>query len=475
MATKRTKNKEFYFIDLFAGSGGFSLGLKAAGFTPLGSVEINPVAQKTLKTNFGEPVLDSIVTGRGDVTRVNVKRLRREMIEIGVPKLDLLVACPPCQAFSRVGRSKLDSLAGVKGAHPKDPRNQLYKNIGKYLRELKPNVFVFENVPGMLSVGGKNIAEKTCKLARKHGYNVKATILNAAWYGSPQIRKRIIIIGYHKSLGIEPVFPVIRHNGPKIEGQMSVSDSNLKFWKEPSFFVPYSKLRKSKTTKPFVTTYEALCDLPPFREHLVAERYEKKYRLLREFHPNKPYRKGGVSNYGRLMRWWEGFESDRVHDHYARWTPRDFRIFKHMKEGDKYPDALRIANNLWCNAKKSGRKVKKKEFVPPYSDQSFTEKWRKLIRSKPSWTLTAHLSKDSYSHIHYDSSQARTISIREAARLQSFPDGFKFNGSTGDIFAQIGNAVPPLLSKAIGKEIRTQLLQSKKCNVRINSKTEVKL
>ena len=317
---------------------------------------------------------------------------------------------------------------------------------------------MFENVPGMLSVGGENIAEEMCKLAKRSGYNVKAALLNAGWYGVPQLRERVIIIGYHKNSGLKPSFPKIRYNGPEIEGYMSASDSTAKLWRNADLFLPYSGIKSVKNPKRFVSTYEALSDLPPFKEHLHAHRYQRKYYLLREFHHDKPYRRGSVSKYGKQMRNWAGFESRVVTDHYARWTPRDFRIFKKMKDGDKYPDALKIANQLWKQAKKKDKKAKKKDFVPPYSDKSFTDKWRKLIRSKPSWTLTAHLSKDSYSHIHYDETQARTISIREAARLQSFPDGFIFSGSAGNVFAQIGNAVPPLMAKEIGKEIRSKLL-----------------
>jgi len=102
--------------------------------------------------------------------------------------------------------------------------------------------------------------------------------------------------------------------------------------------------------------------------------------------------------------------------------------------------------------------------VPPYDPGKFPNKWRKMEADKPARTLMAHLGKDSYSHIHYDSAQARTISVREAARLQSFPDGFMFAGTMNPAFRQIGNAVPPLLSKVLAATIRAQLeatLQSK--------------
>ena len=127
-----------------------------------------------------------------------------------------------------------------------------------------------------------------------------------------------------------------------------------------------------------------------------------------------------------------------------------------MKPDDKYPQAHAIAEVRYHEAMKDWKKEGgpapfRYEYVPPYPTEIFEEKWRKLVPEKPSWTVTAHLSKDTYSHIHYDSSQARAITIREAARIQSFPDAFRFAGNTGDAYRQIGNAVPPLLAKAIGE------------------------
>jgi DNA (cytosine-5)-methyltransferase 1 len=94
-----------------------------------------------------------------------------------------------------------------------------------------------------------------------------------------------------------------------------------------------------------------------------------------------------------------------------------------------------------------------REVFPPYPEDKFLDKWRKLIAGEPSWTVTAHLGRDSYSHIHYDSTQKRAISVREAARLQSFPDAFRFSGNMGDCYRQIGNAVPPLLARAIATQL----------------------
>lgn len=463
MVVPKNRSKERYFLDLFAGSGGFTLGLKSSGFTSLGSIEINDSARQTLQINFGETPLRAIQTANGDVTKINLPGLKSELLRSGVAELDLLVACPPCQAFSRIGRGKLDSLAGSKGSHPSDPRNRLYRKVVHYLSVLKPKAFVFENVPGMLSVGRKNIAELMCRGADQAGYTVKAAVLNAAWFGVPQFRERIIIIGFRNDLEIVPTFPEIHFDGPEIEGHMSGNDNVARLWSDDRYFVPYSALPKAHKIRPFRTVEDALKDLPAFTEHLKALRYGRKYKSLRSFHCTSKYLPGEPNEFARLMRTWPGYESDGlVSDHFCRWTPRDFRIFQKMKEGDAYPEALCISKKLYALAKRKNPSAKMRDFIPPYPDDSFKEKWRKLIRHRPSWTVTAHLSKDSYSHIHYDSAQARAITIREAARLQSFPDGFKFHGCSGDVLRQIGNAVPPLLSREIGRSLFKQLATFKK-------------
>jgi DNA (cytosine-5)-methyltransferase 1 len=102
----------------------------------------------------------------------------------------------------------------------------------------------------------------------------------------------------------------------------------------------------------------------------------------------------------------------------------------------------------------------RKKIVPPYDAQKFPNKWRKMDRKAPARTLMAHIGKDTYSHIHYEDAQARTISVREAARLQSFPDGFRFSGAMNSAFRQIGNAVPPLIATAIAHAILGSLVRT---------------
>ena len=172
------------------------------------------------------------------------------------------------------------------------------------------------------------------------------------------------------------------------------------------------------------------------------------------------------------MRSWPGLEKAQPPaDHVIRYTPRDYTIFRNMKPGDQYPEAHRIAERrfarrLAVEERRRGKSLRShgeqyqelhRACVPPYDPSKFPNKWRKMEADTPARTVTAHLGKDTYSHIHYDSDQARTISVREAARLQSFPDGFHFCGAMNDGFKQIGNSVPPLMAYAIASALRTQL------------------
>jgi DNA (cytosine-5)-methyltransferase 1 len=169
------------------------------------------------------------------------------------------------------------------------------------------------------------------------------------------------------------------------------------------------------------------------------------------------------------MRSWPGFETKTGTDgHLVRLTPRDFPIFAALEHGAEYPRAYKLAEKFLEEAIKKKRlggasknsavyKSLRSQIVPPYDPEKFPNKWWKLHPGKPSRTLTAHMGKDTYSHIHYDSRQRRTISAREAARLQSFPDGFHFAGAMNAAFRQIGNAIPPLLALAVARAIKEQL------------------
>lgn len=452
------------FVDLFAGAGGMSLGLHAAGLDCVGVVENDPSASTTYRANLAALMPDTSMIRlgpeAGDMRRIGARQMADELARGGVEEgeLDLLTAGPPCQGFSHVGRSKLDSIARQRGAFQHDERNELYLAVADLLPLVQPRAFVIENVPGILNHARVNVAERIAETAERHGYRVSVTVLNAAWYGIPQTRDRVFVLGYREDLGIPPTFPAPRFRAELSSSHLAGASWVASMFNDTNRFI---QLRNPGPESPRATTsVEALGDLPAFTDHLresyrsqSASRGPLEYTSLAE-----------KDSYAELMRGWPDLpEPIAVYDHYARSTPRDHETFRRMSQGDRYPGAVRVARDRYVQAVleyRRGREMGYKEpppvredFVPPYSVTSFVDKWRKLMPDQPSWTVTAHLSRDGYSHIHYDDDQARTITPREAARLQSFPDSFCLTGNMGDAFRQIGNAVPPLLAREIGEHV----------------------
>ena len=370
-------------LDLFAGAGGFSLGFHAAGFQTVAAVDQNGLAVETLKANFeskGTAVLQR------DLSIYTPKKLIRDLKRDGhTTKFDVIIGGPPCQGWSSVGRGKLRSL--VKDADGKrlvnDPRNRLYKRFLGFVRYFKPKVFVMENVSGMLSHNGKNFAEIIAHQFHLLGYRVTWGLANAADYGVPQSRRRLIFVGVRKNL-------------------------------RTTFRFPSARTKR-------VTLREAIGDLPIIRNG------SKMWRR-----PYKP--KGRIGSFASLMR--KRADARFIYDHVCRTqNSQDLEAFRLLREGGKYVE-------LPARLKR-------------YRDDIFRDKYRKLRWDDISGCVTAHLSRDCYTHIH--PSQARTISVREAARIQSFPDSFHFSGSMGDKFRLIGNAVPPLMAEAIAKALKMQV------------------
>jgi DNA (cytosine-5)-methyltransferase 1 len=452
-------------IDLFAGAGGFTLGLEDAGFRCVGAIEVDPVASASFARNFGDRPASFLGPNIGDVRTIQETAISERLYRAGVSKLDLLVAGVPCQGFSWAGRATLDWINATPGSFALDDRNGLYIHAVRILRELRPRFVIFENVPGMLNVLGRNVAEDVCDAVTEAGYVVRCTLLNAAWYGVPQIRERIIIVAARDDLGVTPGFPARRFHATVGRGCLTTSELGRRKWRHPEYVVDPRQLPSEYPLGPAVTVSEALDDLPPFRDHLIALRQNgRRYRPLRAVFPALPYAHPPRNWYCLKMRTWnEKLMSVHVTDHFCRWTPRDFETFARMKPGDRYPMAIQIAKERYQDAlalwrRNGGEHPTHSSFVPPYR-VDFPNKWRKLVPDAPSWTITAHLGKDTYSHIHHDASQARTITPREAARLQSFPDAFEFAGNMGDMFRQIGNAVPPLLARELGVSVRAVLAQ----------------
>lgn len=426
-------------LDLFSGCGGFSLGFHRAGFHILAGIDIDPEAAASHAVNFeGLTVprrLEDCAPHARDITRVDPLELVRGLgLAEGENAVDVLIGGPPCQSYARVGRAKLREVADHPEAYRVDPRGNLYLRYIEYVRQLAPLVIVMENVPDALNYGGHNVAEETAEVLSELGYECRYTFLNAVYYGVPQMRERMFLIAYHEVLGTSVRFPEPTHylDLPKgYHGTRQVALKELKsrgLFDGPSHYV--DPPAAPDHLDPAVTACQALADLPPIIEHLNG-RPPSGGRTLGT---PKPYGTAEPNAYGLAMRSWPGFESEEVTAHITRQLPRDYKIFRRMKPGDQYPEALELANKLFqdhlARLCRRGRyptpaehETLRRKFVPPYDATKFPNKWRKMEANQPARTVMAHLGKDSYSHIHFDSAQARTISVREAARLQSFPDG----------------------------------------------------
>lgn len=459
-------------LDLFAGCGGLSLGFHSAGFAVSGAVEIDPIATRSHSWNFFSS--DAAHSCPVDVTTVDPHDLVEKFsLGKGVAGcIDVIIGGPPCQAFARVGRAKLREVEDHPRAFKNDARGNLYLRYLHYVRELQPLALLIENVPDMMNYGGHNIAEEVSEVLEGLGYIARYTLLNSAYYGVPQMRERMFLLAYRKELEAEVLFPMPSHHVDLpvgYQGSRDVALKSLKNGKKRSRLLlddtHYEEPPEASASLPSaVTAREAIGDLPQITIHLEG----KLRKVAQRLDTLTPYPKGiHLNAYATLMRNWAGFEShEGIREHVIRYLPRDYQIFRVMNPGDQYPQAYQHAMNLFnarlIELESEGRTIRrgsseydvlKKSIVPPYDASKFPNKWRKMEADLPARTLLAHIGKDTYSHIHYDSEQARTISVREAARLQSFPDGFLFAGSMNAAFRQIGNAVPPLMAKAIAGEM----------------------
>lgn len=451
-------------VDLFSGCGGLMLGFHRAGCESVGGIDNDALASQSYATNFH--------TGNAhgrfayhlkpkDITKLRPRDFLRRLGHTEPTKaVDFLIGGPPCPTFTRVGRAKLREINDHPEAFRLDPRARLYLPYLRYVESMAPVAVLFENVPDFLNWGGHNLAEEICEVLEELGYHCAYTLLNAANHGVPQMRERFFLLGIHRLAGVEIRFPEPDRRVVFPKGYEGSRDVALRALRSLTLFEPRPRYVASPEpvagAPPPVTVEEAIGDLPPITGHLDGTLR----RGARRFDMRVTYREGSEpSAYAEEMRSWPGFESPGwLKDHTIRsLSERDYRLFRAMAPGDDYPRAHTLALRLLArhleDRKAQGETATtdqlsalRQRYVPPYDVNKFPNKWRKMEPDQPARTLMAHLGKDSYTHIHYDSSQARVLSVREAARLQSFPDGFVFCGTMNPAFRQIGNAVPPLLS-----------------------------
>jgi DNA (cytosine-5)-methyltransferase 1 len=469
------KRGYFRTVDLFAGCGGMSLGFHRAKYRCVTAIEINDDARKSHEANFSRIApLEGYATYT-DITKISpltaVSHLS-PLFSNPESEVDVIIGGPPCQAFSRLGRAALWDIAGKKYAHANDERSTMYHYFLSYVEALKPIAFVIENVREMGKFVGRNVAEEIAITAEEMGYETHYTLLNAVWYGVPQLRERMFLVGIRKELNILPSFPKIqyKYDIPTGYSTSRAGKNHIEVLSPHDHYVDHydfcSKLM------PAITTAQAFADLPPIYEHLdgrTGKGFARNVNLKTKYLSIK-------NDFTHQMKTWADFQvqSDEFTGHIIRYMPRDYEIFRRMPPGAMYPEALEIAKQIFqekiteleiSSQKKITEESEEwnkiyKATVPPYKVNRYPNKFRKMWADQPSRTVPAHIGKDSYSHIHFDSNQARGISLREAARLQSFPDAFQFVGSMNSQLTQIGNAVPPLLAYAVAKSLKANLLSA---------------
>ena len=432
-------------IDLFSGCGGLALGFEKAGFEIAGGIELVPEAWDTITANLcWRYEKDKETHICGDIKEINGNIFKDRIDSAGC----IVIGGPPCQAYSLVGRAKLKSL-GEDRINTNDSRGHLYQEFLRFVFSMMPKAVVMENVPEATNYGGKNVPQTVCELLEEKGYTAVWTILNSADFGVPQVRERVFVIGMLSDEKKEIKLPKPTHRN--MSGELTNYQKQFdRFSKCSNFRVP---LGSQSADKAWVTVGEALSDLP-----VLFPTPDTRYHLV-PMNAGLAYRTAATNEYQEMMRNWYGSENIFLTANSFRKTLRDFPIFAKMKQGDNFVAASKIADELLENeAKVYGYKPKskgydklRKKIVPPYARNKFPDKWKKLDENKPSHTLVAHLSVDTYSHIH--PWEPRGISVREAARIQSFPDDFYFNCAMGDAYKQIGNAVPPLLAYNIAKAV----------------------
>lgn len=383
--------KRFTHIDLFAGAGGLSEGLSEAGFHSLFANEVVPVYASTYARNHigAKVVTDDIRSINADEVRDNLALVKGE--------LDLLAGGPPCQGFS--------INAPVRSNE--DHRNHLFKDYLRFVSAFMPKVVLIENVPGLVSFEHGATLHAILEALANLGYGADVRILGAAYYGVPQMRWRTIIIGFRGAELPDCAFPTPIFHAPIRPNFTSTFDGrNL-------VCTPSSNIEAR-----FTTVYEAIGDLPLLK---CGERGE----------PIKQYRCEAFCDYQRSLR--QGSTGVFNHESPAL-SKLNIERMAHIPPGGNWTD---IPFEMLPKGMQKARQ----------SDH--TKRYGRVTKDGLASTILTKCDPHWGAFIHYD--QDRSFTVREAARIQSFPDHYIFNGSLSEQFAQVGNAVPPLLAKAIGE------------------------
>lgn len=385
--------EEISALDLFAGAGGFSLGIENSGIHVVAAVEFDKKIATTYKYNHQNTKMYNI-----DIRQVAAnfqdaltnkyseqKNIEDAFLSVG-KSVDLIFGGPPCQGFSMAGRRIRREKSFFE-----DERNLLFLEFLRMVKYLKPKVFIIENVPGMLNYDNGRVKREVEERFSVLGYDVKSRVLSAEKFGVPQKRKRAIFIGNNLGLDSETLFP-----------------------------------EESNEEKNFVTVWDAISDLPSLKSGYQIEPCS--------------YATVPQSSYQKMMRNTnDGFFYNHVA---AIHKEKTINILKMIKPGQTMKDLPETMRTKSVHSGAYGR----------------------MLKDEPSYTLTTRLNTPSVGRITHPVDD-RTITPREAARIQSFPDNYRFIGDITTVGMQIGNSVPPLLGRAIGDSIKNKAFTNRLTSV----------
>ena len=402
--------KEFTAIDLFAGSGGLSTGLEKAGFEVVFANEIESSYASSLRDNH--PSTEILV---GDIRSVDVNKVRGQL-ELAAGELDLLAGGPPCQGFS--------VNAPVRSED--DERNHLFRNYLQFVEIFKPKCVLIENVPGMVSFSKGATVAAILDSLKDLGYFVDVKILFAPNFGVPQIRWRTIFLATRLDIDPTALFPIPEYLASGNSNFTSkLKGTSLKL--EPDYV-------EVNAHKPHVSVWDAIGDLPKIVNGGGEQTVE--------------YDPAAKTQYQQLLR--KGSKKLRNHC-CSNLGAINLQRLPHIPQGGSWRD---IPHELLPKGMQRARR----------SDH--TKRYGRLDKNGLASTILTKCDPHWGAYIH--PIQDRVISVREAARLQSFPDTCVFHGSLTEQYEQVGNAVPPRFAQAIGEQIIECLVRDRRGQPTIN-------
>jgi len=394
-------NKPKGIVELFAGIGGLAQGFADSGeFYIQGLLDIDPIAKESFNLNYPDVYYEE-----GDIQKISPRGFLQR---IGGEKPFAVLGCPPCQGLSAAGKRD-----------PKDPRNRLIYDFFRYVKYLQPPIFIIENVPQILLVS--SYKQAITDFAKKQGYEIWSGILNSAMFGIPQTRQRALVIAYHRSLGIKPRAPRPTHYGQtriySYLDQKIVSTKTLGAYEKilgwytivPRVKIGKKKLESLLSLNKLVTLEDALGDLPPLTGKTIPTDY-----VL-----------SPLTAYQRIMRP----------------TTTTF-LTSHQAWGHSSRVKARISRRS-----EGGISRNRKYFSQAYS---------RLHRKGLARTITGNFHNAGCGRFIHPN-ENRTLSVREAARIQGFPDSFLFAGQPSDQRRLLGNAFPKVLASVIARQVAKDL------------------